>query len=136
MLLLRQRVGPDRGNTPPMVQHGIQCSELERLGSPPHGLLELGFEQRARVGGGVGQRRTDRRAGTCNLRRRHAHPPSIPLPPPEPGEPRPECRRPQDPKITEVLPLLYRLLYLHGLSSEDFVPALRKRISRTGTISS
>jgi hypothetical protein len=27
---------------------------------------------------------------------------------------------PQDPKITEVLPLLY----LHGLSTSDFVPAL------------
>jgi hypothetical protein len=38
---------------------------------------------------------------------------------------------PQDPKITEVLPLLY----LHGLSSGDFVPALGQFLGSTAGLS-
>jgi hypothetical protein len=38
---------------------------------------------------------------------------------------------PQDPEVTEVLPLLY----LHGLSSGDFVPALGQFLGSAAGVS-
>lgn len=79
-LLLGQRVGPDRGDAPPPIHDRIERSELEGLASPRHGPLKLGLEQCALIGSGLGERCPDIRAGTLDLRRRHAHPPSIHLP--------------------------------------------------------